>query len=50
LEVFRLPAVSKDVRPIVEMIPLQMISLAVAALAEREAGKFDRISKVTSSK
>jgi glutamine---fructose-6-phosphate transaminase (isomerizing) len=49
LEVFRLPAVSKDVRPIVEMIPLQMISLALAALAGREAGKFDRIGKVTTT-
>ena len=46
---FRLPAVRKELRPIVEMIPMQMVSLALAALAGREAGKFERIAKVTSS-
>jgi len=49
LDVFRLPAVSKAALPIVEMIPLQMVSLALASLAGREAGKFDRIGKVTRS-
>jgi glucosamine--fructose-6-phosphate aminotransferase (isomerizing) len=44
---FRLPQVHKQIRPIVEMIPLQMVSLALAALAGREAGKFERIAKVT---
>lgn len=47
--VFRLPPVGKEVRPIVEMLPLQMVSLALAAIAGREAGKFDRIGKVTTS-
>jgi len=46
---FRLPAVRKELRPIIEMIPLQMVSLALAAIAGREAGKFERIGKVTSS-
>lgn len=45
--VFRLPAVPVSVRPIIEMLPVQMISLALAALAGREAGKFERITKVT---
>jgi glutamine---fructose-6-phosphate transaminase (isomerizing) len=49
LEAFRLPAVSKQIRPIVEMLPLHMASLALAAIAGREAGKFDRIDKVTAS-
>jgi len=46
---FRLPAVRKEMRPIMEMIPLQMVSFALAAIAGREAGKFERIGKVTSS-
>jgi glucosamine--fructose-6-phosphate aminotransferase (isomerizing) len=44
---FRLPQVETDVRPIVEMLPLQMVSLSLAALSGREAGKFERIEKVT---
>jgi glucosamine--fructose-6-phosphate aminotransferase (isomerizing) len=49
IEAFRLPAVSKEIRPILEMIPLHMVSLALAAIAGREAGKFERIGKVTTS-
>lgn len=44
---FRIPQVAPEIRPIVEMLPLQMVSLALAALAGREAGKFDRIEKIT---
>jgi hypothetical protein len=29
------------------MLPVQMMSLALAALAGREPGKFERITKVT---
>jgi glutamine---fructose-6-phosphate transaminase (isomerizing) len=47
LPALRLPSVHKEIRPIVEMMPLQMISLALAALAGLEAGKFERITKVT---
>jgi glucosamine--fructose-6-phosphate aminotransferase (isomerizing) len=43
----RLPAVDPAIRPIVEMLPLHMVSLALAALDGREAGKFERIAKVT---
>jgi glutamine---fructose-6-phosphate transaminase (isomerizing) len=46
-EPFRLPEVPAPVRPIVEMLPVQMMSLALAALAGREPGKFERITKVT---
>jgi glucosamine--fructose-6-phosphate aminotransferase (isomerizing) len=46
---FRLPEVPREIRPIVEMLPLQMVSLSLAALAGREAGKFERIEKVTTN-
>jgi glucosamine--fructose-6-phosphate aminotransferase (isomerizing) len=49
LEAFRLPEVSKEIRPIIEMIPLQMVSLAFAAIVGREAGKFDRLTKITAT-
>ncbi len=47
-EAFRLPAVPAPIRPVMEMLPVEMISLAVAALSGREAGRFERITKVTS--
>jgi glucosamine--fructose-6-phosphate aminotransferase (isomerizing) len=43
----RLPDVPEIARPIVEILPVQMITLALAALAGREAGKFERATKVT---
>lgn len=49
LEALRIPKVAREIRPIVEMLPLQMVSLALALLAGREAGKFDRIEKVTTA-
>jgi glutamine---fructose-6-phosphate transaminase (isomerizing) len=48
-EPLRLPVLWKEARPIFEMLPLQMISLALARIAGREAGKFDRIGKVTTT-
>ncbi|MBZ5619179.1 MAG: SIS domain-containing protein [Acidobacteriia bacterium] len=45
--IFRLPPVPASVRPIVEILPVQMITLALAAMVGREAGKFERASKVT---
>jgi glucosamine--fructose-6-phosphate aminotransferase (isomerizing) len=45
--VCRLPKVSEALRPLVEILPVQMMTLALAALAEREAGKFERATKVT---
>jgi glutamine---fructose-6-phosphate transaminase (isomerizing) len=45
--VFRLPKVSDALRPVLEVLPVQMMTLALAALAGREAGKFERATKVT---
>ncbi len=46
---FRLPAVPELALPLVELLPVEMITLALAALAGREAGRFERATKVTSS-
>jgi glucosamine--fructose-6-phosphate aminotransferase (isomerizing) len=43
----RLPAVPPLARPVVELLPVEMITLAIAALDGREAGRFERVSKVT---
>jgi len=43
----RLPGVPESMRPIVEILPVQMMTLAIAALANREAGEFERATKVT---
>jgi glucosamine--fructose-6-phosphate aminotransferase (isomerizing) len=47
LDVFRLPAAPATVRPIVEILPVQMLSLALAARGGFEAGRFERASKIT---
>ncbi len=44
---FRLPAAPGRWRPLLEMLPVQMLSLALAALAGREPGRFERATKVT---
>ena len=44
----RLPEASEAASPMVEILPVQMMTLALAALAGREPGKFDRATKVTS--
>lgn len=46
-DAFRLPEVPPSIRPVLEMLPVEMISLAFAALSGREAGRFERITKVT---
>jgi glucosamine--fructose-6-phosphate aminotransferase (isomerizing) len=46
---FRLPRVPASLRPIVEVLPVQMMTLALAAMSGREAGKFERASKVTAT-
>jgi glucosamine--fructose-6-phosphate aminotransferase (isomerizing) len=43
----RLPAVPDLARPVVELLPVEMITLALAALQGREAGRFDIAGKVT---
>ncbi|MEX1117118.1 MAG: SIS domain-containing protein [Akkermansiaceae bacterium] len=47
LNVFRLPEVPAAVQPIVEILPVQMLSLAIAARDGFEAGRFERASKIT---
>lgn len=44
---FALPAVPDGVRPILELLPPQLMSLALAYLGGREPGRFERITKVT---
>jgi glucosamine--fructose-6-phosphate aminotransferase (isomerizing) len=46
---FRFAAVGHQIRPMLEMLPLQMTSLALAQMAGHEAGKFERIAKVTTA-
>ena len=46
---FRLPAASDLVRPVVELLPVEMITLALAALDGREAGTFRVGGKVTTT-
>lgn len=48
-ESFRLPVHDPAIRPILEILPVQMITIALAALAGREAGKFDRATKITTT-
>jgi glutamine---fructose-6-phosphate transaminase (isomerizing) len=43
----KLPRTCPAVRPIVEILPVQMLSLALAARDGREAGRFERASKIT---
>lgn len=45
--VCRLPRVPSALRTVVEVLPVQMMTLALAALVGREAGKFERATKVT---
>jgi glutamine---fructose-6-phosphate transaminase (isomerizing) len=45
----RLPAVPDVARPVVELLPVEMITLALAALDDREAGRFARVTKVTAT-
>jgi glucosamine--fructose-6-phosphate aminotransferase (isomerizing) len=42
-----LPSAPRSVTPILEILPVQMITLALAALVGREAGRFTFCSKVT---
>lgn len=45
--VFRLPRATDAVRPLFEILPIQMITLALAAMKGREAGRFELASKIT---
>ena len=46
---FALPKVSPDLLPILEILPVQMMTLALAAIVGREPGKFRFATKVTST-
>ncbi len=48
LPVFRTDTKSEALRPILEILPVQIISLALAARDGREAGAFTHASKITS--
>ena len=48
-ECFRLPEHGSSIAPILEILPVQMISLALALLAGREPGKFQVATKVTTT-
>lgn len=43
-----LPAAPALIHPILEILPVQMMTLALAALTGREAGRFELASKITS--
>lgn len=47
LECFQLGNNGSGIRPILEILPVQIITLALAALARREPGKFDLAAKIT---
>jgi glucosamine--fructose-6-phosphate aminotransferase (isomerizing) len=46
---FRLPNVDAQLRPLLEILPIQMMTLALAALASREAGRFEHATKITAT-
>jgi glucosamine--fructose-6-phosphate aminotransferase (isomerizing) len=46
---FQLPSAPQSVRPVLEILPVEMITLTLAALTGREAGKFEIGSKVTTA-
>jgi len=46
---FRLPAAPRSTLPILEILPVQMITLALAVLVQREPGRFERVSKITTT-
>jgi len=49
LPLFRTAATTDSLRPILEILPVQMITLALAAREGREAGAFSHASKITST-
>jgi glucosamine--fructose-6-phosphate aminotransferase (isomerizing) len=49
LKPFRLPESDPALQPILEILPVQMMTLALAALAGREAGHFERATKITAT-
>jgi glutamine---fructose-6-phosphate transaminase (isomerizing) len=46
---FRLPVAAESIQPILEVLPVQMVTLALAALQGREAGRFTYATKITTT-
>jgi len=46
---FQIPIPAVSVQPIMEILPVQMTTLALAALARREPGRFTLLTKVTTT-
>ncbi|HEY7098742.1 MAG TPA: SIS domain-containing protein [Terriglobales bacterium] len=47
ISLFHLPDDAPGVLPVLEILPVQMMTLALAALAGREPGRFERTAKIT---
>lgn len=47
VDAFRIPLTPPAIRPVVEILPVQLVSLALAALAGLDPGKFRLLTKVT---
>jgi glucosamine--fructose-6-phosphate aminotransferase (isomerizing) len=45
--VFRIPESAERIRPLMEFLPVEMLTLALAAVKGREPGRFERATKVT---
>jgi len=45
----KLPAAPKSIQPILEILPVQMITLALAAQMGREPGRFELVTKITTT-
>jgi glucosamine--fructose-6-phosphate aminotransferase (isomerizing) len=46
---FQIAAEGSGIRPILEILPVQMVTLAIAAQMGREPGRFERATKVTTT-
>jgi glucosamine--fructose-6-phosphate aminotransferase (isomerizing) len=46
VDAFRIPFTAAAIHPVVEMLPVQLVSLALAALAGHEPGRFSLLTKV----
>ena len=49
LSALRFAAGPDSIRPVLEILPVEMITLALAALSGREAGRFESATKVTTT-
>ncbi|HUE20924.1 MAG TPA: SIS domain-containing protein [Bryobacteraceae bacterium] len=47
VDAFRIPLTPPAIRPVLEILPVQLVTLALAALAGHQPGKFSLLTKVT---